>query len=229
MPSRLTPPFPPLDPAPLKDMARSLRFVAERGGRTLKEALPLDILPDPAARAADAALATLRKVGREADRSVSALAHALLDRKDPSPSLSQTADTGFAAAIHDGLRVALSQMGVESSLISETAAGRAWATVHQAGPGGKDSETAAALFVALVQFHAVREAIWREESKPLLPTDTARVAIFAVLLAMLADPSGHAALLPAATDLALALRGDLADNDDATALAALFEEFRNHV
>ena len=51
-----------------------------------------------------------------------------------------------------------------------------------------------------------------------------------VLLAMLADPAQFHGLLPAAVDIALALRADLAATaEDATRLAALFDEFRNHV
>ncbi len=227
------PTLPRLDPAPLKDMARSLRFVAERGGRTLQKSLPLDVLPDPAARVADAALSTVLKVGQKAEQGVSALAHALLDDDAPPPPLDHAAEAEgearFAAAAHDGLRAALAQLGAESSLVSETAARRAWASVAEAGAGQKDSATAAALFLALSAHHAVREAIWPEDMS-LSPAEAARVAVFAVLLAMLADAAQFHGLLPAAVDIALALRADLAATaEDATRLAALFDEFRNHV
>lgn len=227
MPSR--PPLPPIDATPLKDIARSLRFAAERGGRTVSEALPRGALPDPAARLADAALATVRKIAKEADRGVSALAHAVLDRNDPPPSLAQPTETGFSAVAHDGLRFALAHLGAESSLISETAAQRAWDQVSHSGAGAKDSATAAALFLAMLNGHVLREAIWGEAARKIAPADTERVAVFAVLLAMLAEPANPLSLVPAATDLAFALRADLAETADLTSLAALFEEFRNNV
>lgn len=227
------PSFPHLDSAPLKDMARSLRFVAELGGRTLQKSLPLDALPDPAARVADAALNTALRVGQRAEQSVSALAHALLDKDAPPPPLDHADETEsearFAAAAHDGLRAALAQLGAQSSLVSETSARRAWASVAQAGAGQKDSITAAALFLALSANHSIREAIWPQDM-PLTPSEAARVATFAVLLAMLIDPAHFHSPLPAAVDITLALRADLATAaEDATRLAALFDEFRNHV
>lgn len=225
------PTLPRLDPAPLKDMARSLRFVAERGGKTLKSALPLDALPDPAARMADAALAAVLKVGAEADRSVSALAHALWDADEPPPPLDHPdaieAEGRFATAAHDGLRLALARLGAESSLVSEMAARRAWRGVADQGAGQKDSATAAALFLALADAHAVRESVWPATAS-LPAAEAVAIATFAVLLAMLADPADFTALLPAAVDLALALRADI-PAADGPRLAALFEEFRNHV
>lgn len=229
----LRPHIPRLDTAPLKDVARSLRFVAERGGRTLQKSLPLDALPDPAARVADAAIATVLKVGQEAERGVSAFAHALLDRDEPPPPLDhpeeEATESRFAAAAHDGLRDALARLGAESSLVSEMAARRAWRAVQQDGPARKDSETAAVLLLALDRVTVVREAVWQSGTTPA-PDEAARTATFAVLLAMLADPAGYRALLPAVVDIALALRADIvAAGDDPASLAALFDEFRDHV
>lgn len=227
----LRPPLPRLDAAPLKDMARSLRFVAERGGKTLKTALPLDALPDPAARMADAALAAVLKAGAEADRSVSAFAHALLDDDTPPPPLDHPdaaeAEARFASAAQGGLRLALARLGAESSLVREMAARRAWRAVVTQGAGQKDSATAAALYQALTGAHVVREAILPADAA-LPPPDAVAIATFAVLLAMLANPADYTALLPASVDLALALRSELLQAD-ATRLAALFEEFRDHV
>lgn len=227
------PPLPRLDPAPLKDMARSLRFVAERGGRTLQKALPLDVLPDPAARVADAALSTVIRVGQKAEQGVSALAHALLDNDAPPPPLDLGATAGgearFAAAAHDGLCDALARLGAERALVSETAARRAWRAVAAHGTGQSDSATAAALLQQLAQAQAVREAVW-PDTATLPPTEAARIAAFAMLLAMLAAPEQFRTLLPAAVDITLALRADLAAaGDDETRLAALFDEFRDHV
>jgi hypothetical protein len=230
MPTRPT--LPRLDPAPFKDMARSLRFVAERGSRTLQKSLPLDVLPNPAARVADAALATALRVGQRAEQSVSAFAHALLDDDSPPPPLDHVAEVEgearFAVAAHDALRGALAQLGAESSLVSETAARRAWRAVATGATGQSDSATAAALFLSLTAAHTVREAVWHE-STALPHAEAAAIATFAVLLAMLAEPAQFRALLPSAVDITLALRADLLAATDAQRLAALFDEFRNHV
>lgn len=227
MPSRL--PLPPIDTAPIKDVARSLRFAVEQGGRSLRKGLPLEALPEPAARLADAALTTARKVGESAGRGVSSLAH-LLDGDDTPPPLSHpeeaAAEARFAAAAHDGLRLALMRLGAESCLVSEAAAVAAWRRVMRATEAS-DSETAAALYLVLTDPPAVREVVWTEGATPLV--EAARVATFAVLLAMLADPTEYQALLPAATDLALALAPDLMRAGDRAALKTLFEDFRNHV
>jgi hypothetical protein len=226
MPSRL--PLPHIDTAPIKDVARSLRFAVEQGGRSLRKGLPLDVLPEPAARLADAALATARRIGAEAERGASSLAH-LIEGDDTPPPLSHpeeaAAEARFAAAAHDGLRAALLRLGAEGCLVSEAAAVRAWRQVTRAA-GGSDGDTAAALYLALLDPPAVREVVWPEGVAPL--PEAARVATFAVLLAMLADPAGFQDLLPAASDLALALAGDLLQADR-VAVKTLFEDFRNHV
>jgi hypothetical protein len=228
----LRPPLPHIDPAPLRDMARSLRFVAERGSRTLQKSLPLDALPDPAARMADAALSTVLRVGQGAERSVSAFAHALLDDDAAPPPLGNPeaakAEAHFARAVQGGLRQALTHLGAESTLVSEMAARRAWAEVTRSGTGQSDSETAAALFAALHDAHTVREVVWPDDLA-LSPSEATQIASFALLLAMLADPAGLRALIAPCVDLALALRADLAAATTPAALTALFDEFRDHV
>lgn len=227
MPSRL--PLPPIDTAPIKDVARSLRFAVEQGGRSLRKGLPLEALPEPAARLADAALATARKLGDTAGRGAASLAHALLDGDETPPPLSHPGETAaearFAAAAHDGLRVALLRLGAERCLVSEAAAVAAWRRATREAEGS-DSATAAALHLALLDPPAVREVVWAEGTTA--PADAVKVATFAVLLAMLAAPEEYQALLPAATDLALALAAELAQADRDT-LTTLFEDFRNHV
>lgn len=229
MPTRL--PMPPIDTAPIKDVARSLRFAVQQGGRTLRKGLPLEALPEPAARFAGAALSTAQKLGDRAERGASTLVHALLDGDDTPPPLSQpdevAAEARFAAAAHDGLKLALLQLGAETCLVSEAACAAAWRRVAHAGPADGDSAMAADLMLALLAAPALREVIWAEGAIP--PQDAPRLAAFAVLLAMLADASGFRTLLPATTDIALAVAGDLAAAAGSDNLKTLFDEFRNHV
>ncbi len=230
MPNRSPFPLPRLDAAPIKDVARSLRFVAERGGRTLKQALPLDALPEPAARLAEGAFATVERLGATAGRGVSGLAHSLLDPDGPPPPLTTDAadaEARFATAMHAGLTRALAQLGATEALVSEAAAERAWRQVMAAGPGADEAAAAAALHQALLAVGAVREVDWPEDAT--LPLADARgLALFAVLLAMQGDPGDFDNRVAAATDIALALRADIGTADPAR-LAALFAEFHDHV
>lgn len=235
MPTRTPFALPRLDAAPLKDVARSLRFVAERSRRTLKDNLPLNMLPEPAARLAEDALATMDRLGQTAQRGVSELAHIMLDPDGPPPPLSiadPTTDTAgaeahFAAAAHDGLREALLHLGATSALVSESAAARAWHQAMAAGMGDSEGTAAAALFDAMLREGVIRETIWPEQAA-LSAGDGRRVAVFAVLLAMLADPTDFDSRLRAATDMALALRADIIPAQPKD-LLALFNEFRDHV
>ena len=230
MPNRSPFPLPRLDAAPIKDVARSLRFAAERGSRTLKQALPLDALPEPAARLAGGALATVERLSATAGRNMSGLAHSLLDPEGPPPHLTKDAadaEARFATAFHAGLRRALAQLGATETLISEAAAERAWREVMAAGPGADEASAAAALHRALLASGVVREVVWPDEAS--LPLPEARVlAVFAVLLAMQGDPGDFISRLDAATDMALALRADVMDADP-NQLASLFAEFHDHV
>ncbi len=231
MPNRPPLPPPPLDPAPLKDMARLLHFAARQGGRSLRRGLPPGALPEPAVRLADAALASAERLGEEARRGASALGRAVMGGGESPPPLSHPEEAAaaarFAAAAHDGLRIALARLGAESCLVSEAAAQSAWRQATQGRAGQSDSAIAAALFEALLAVQAVRETVWAEEGGPP-PVGASRLAVFATLLAMLAEPAGFRDLIPAATDIALALRDELAAARPA-ALQAMFDEFRAHV
>ena len=230
MPNRPPLPPPPLDPAPLKDMARLLHFAARQGGRSLRRGLPPGTLPEPAIRLADAAFASAERLGKEARRGASALGRAVLGEDAPPPPLSHPEEAAaaarFAAAAHDGLRIALAHLGAESCLVSEAAAQSAWRQATQDSAGQSDSATAAALFAALLAVQAVRETVWTEGGPQ--PAGAPRLAVYATLLAMLAEPAGFRDLIPAATDIALALQGELAVAQPA-ALQAMFDEFRAHV
>ena len=222
MPDR-RPPL-PIDPLALKDAARGLRHLAREAGQTLREALPLIALPGPAALALDA----IQHLGEAAERRVSTLAHAALDNAGPvalaDPAL---AEERFAAALYLGLAQALKRLGADAPLIRETAARAAWRQALAAGPGS-DSLMAGRLYLALGSTRPLRDAtLPRDEDLSLSRAE--RLAVFAVLLAMLADPSRAMDLVPASLDLTLALGADLEAAVTPDAVGRLFEEFRHHV
>ncbi|MDP3379528.1 MAG: hypothetical protein Q8S53_14275 [Brevundimonas sp.] len=214
---------PPIDILPLKDAARGLRAAAKRGVAALQDTLPLADLPAPAAALADKALEQARVVGQLADRSLSDLAHSLLDDRGAVhlDDMEHQAETRFAGMLYAALRQVLPRLGADPAGISETAARAAWRKVQAEG-AASDAAVAARLLLALEEVKLVHPA-QPGADLPLRP------ALFAVLLAMLAQPDAPTPLLPAAADLALALGPDLADAGGADALAALFEKFRHHV
>lgn len=223
----------PLDVVPLKDVARSLRFIAERGGKTLRESLPLDSLPEPAARVAEGALSSVHRLGDAAGRHVSALAHALLDDDSAAPVHLITPDPAeaearFAATVYTGLRLAMVRLGAENCLVSESAARAAWRVTQEDGPADTDVRVAADLFEALLAQRAIRDAIL-PPACPFALAEATRIATFAVLLSLLGPGEAGEASIPAAVDLTLALRDDLAKANSAAAVAALLQEFRDHV
>ena len=56
------------DATPLEDAARGLRFAFDKGRATLKQALPLSLLPEPLAKAAGSALAGMDQITNAAER-----------------------------------------------------------------------------------------------------------------------------------------------------------------
>jgi hypothetical protein len=219
---------PPIDLLPLKDAARGLRAAAKRGVVALQETLPLADLPAPAIALADKALEQARVVGQMADRSLSDLAHSLLDDRGAVhlDDMARQAETRFCGMVYAALQEVLPRLEVDPAGISETAARAAWRKVQTEG-AATDTQVAAQLLLALEEVKLMPHL--SPSADPRL-----RPGLFAVLLAMLAQPEDPTPLLPAAADLALALGPDLSDagqlnTGGADGLAALFEKYRHHV
>jgi hypothetical protein len=231
-PSLLTP-----DRMPLREALRSLRHVLRRGGRSIRDAAPTDVLPRPASRLAQKVLRDVEGIARSMDDAASDLAERMLGDRPPS-GLQLHALAGrpeaakpFAAAVYAALRAVLARLGAEGAYVSEAAARRAWETLE--ATSADDAAIAAHLALALVEAKVIRDAS-AEEAARVPGAALQAVSVFAVLLWLLSDRAGDEddAALEAAVNLSVALAGDVAratETRDATALSRLFGEFADHV
>lgn len=223
------------DATPLKDAARGLRFAFDKGRATLKQALPLSLLPEPLAKAAGSALAGMDQITNAAERQTRSLARSLLP-EDTSTTTSLDdltnaagAEHRFAAAFYRGMQFSLRALGVDTALISETTASATYAQSLQHGTAASDTALAARLMPALIAAGTLRDATL-PATLDMTFAELTRLATFATLLALLSDDHDLTVTLPACANMALALRSEIAaaQNDEA-ALHRLFDEFRHHV
>lgn len=217
---------------PLREALRGLRHVLRRGGETLRDTMPMEALPKPAADLAGAVMREVASLARGMDDVASGLAKTVLGRGGP-PAIRDLADgpeanARFAAAAYAALRAVLRHLGAPGVFVSESGARRAHAAHLAAG-----SASAADLTLRLIEARVIRDATAAEAAR--VPGAALEpVAIFALMLWLQADrpeEEGEAAL-DAAADLAVALAGDVAAAaaaKDAARLSALYAEFAAHV
>jgi hypothetical protein len=242
---------------PLREALRGLRHVLRRGGATLRETLTIDMLPQPAAHLAGSMLRDVETLAKGADRIASELAKAVLGGVHPaSSSLAEIAARGdhgelFAAAAYPALRDVLLRLGAKDAFVSEAAARSAFAAAHaqmlardtahaaiEETPGTDDkaaaeARMAAALTLAMIEARAIRGLPGGRETR-VTASALEPVALFSVMLWLQsgAGEEENEAALSAATDLAVALAGDVetaARAGDAARIAALYLEFASHV
>ncbi len=230
----ILPPFPP-DPMPLREALRGLRHVMRRGGESLRDTVPVGSLPEPAQAIAGAVLREVGQIARSVDLVASGLAKRVLGGTAPAaPPLGDGAggEAAFAAAAYAALRAALRRIGAAETFISEVAARSAYRALGSAG-GREAARLGADLTLCLIAARVVREADAAPDARLPGPA-IAPVAVFAVVLWMLADRAEHdgEAALDAAIDLSIAIAADIraaAQAGDAARLTALFAEFADHV
>lgn len=228
------PSLPQPDPLPLREALRVLRHGFRRGRRVLRDTVPVDILPRPAARLAGGLFHRLDSLAQGFDEATTGLARRLLVEDAPVPSLADLASgpesqAAFASALYAGLRTVLRRLGDEEAFVSEALARKAYVGV--AGASGDPASVAAELALSLLAEQVVRDISVPRD----LPGDAvAPVAVVGVLLWMMSDrQEGEAEeSLAAATDLALALSAEIsaaARARDLKRLASIFREFASHV
>jgi len=221
---------------PLREALRGLRHVLRRGGETLRDTMPVEALPKPAADLAGGVLREVTSLARGMDEVASGLAKTVLGQAGSlpvhdsagGPAGGPEADARFAAAAYAALRAVLRHLGAPGAFVSEAGARRAHGEHRAAG-----SASAADLTLRLIAARVIRDATAAEAAR--VPGAALEpVAVFALMLWLQADrpeDEGEAAL-DAAADLAVALAGDVAAAaaaQDAARLGALYAEFSAHV
>lgn len=242
-PNAMSHSLPHPDPLPLREALRGLRHGLRRSRRALREGVPLEALPGPAALLAGPVLESLDTLAGGLDAAGTDLARRLLggDAHHVPPFDVLAADPHreelLAEAAYAALRGALLRMGDGEAFVSEAAARRAVQAVGGTGAGAEPSRLAADLALRLIDAQVIRDLA----PVPSLRVEASRapaVAVVAALLWLMADRRDAGpgldsdAALDAATDLAVALAGEIAPavaGRDIGALAALLDQFAPHV
>ncbi|MBB4329957.1 hypothetical protein [Rhizobium leguminosarum] len=175
-------------------------------------------------------------MARNLDHFVCNVAHSVLGERTKIPTslraiiASPRPEQEFSVTYYETMKLVLSRIGAKRALANQSAGRRAFA---QLARSQDVFELAAQLTLYLADDGSI--AIDQlDEQSPVTRSGANVVAVFAGLLSMLADPDepDREAMIPAATELALALQEkvlDLYHKKDTSALAALLERCANHV
>ncbi|ASS58034.1 hypothetical protein DB728_08975 [Rhizobium leguminosarum bv. viciae USDA 2370] len=219
----------------LKDALRALRYNLRKGRDSVRATAPRR-LPAPASGLALSALNEVEIVARNLDHFVCNVAHSVLGERTKIPTslraiiASPRPEQEFSVTYYETMKLVLSRIGAKRALANQSAGRRAFA---QLARSQDVFELAAQLTLYLADDGSI--AIDQlDEQSPVTRSGANVVAVFAGLLSMLADPDepDREAMIPAATELALALQEkvlDLYHKKDTSALAALLERCANHV
>lgn len=235
-------PLPHPDPMAVREALRVLRHGFRRSRKVLRETVPVEALPEPAAQFARGVLSGLDKLAGEVDQATTEVARRLLsDGGHPVPAL-QDLGTGpeaemvFAEALYSALRSVLRRLGDPDAFVSEAVARRAYIGSATANPDrwhGRPGEAAADMALRLLAAQVVR-GLSPEIEADLGKEAAAPVAVFAAILWMMSDwaEEDSEEALEASADLSLALAPEIsaaASARDRNRLARLFEQFASHV
>lgn len=235
-------PLPHPDPTAVREALRVLRHGLRRSRKVLREAVPVEALPEPAAQLAKGVLGGLDRIAGNVDQATTEVARRLLfDERHPVPALQDLgsgpeADVVFAEALYSALRSVLRRLGDPDSFVSEAIARRARIGSETASPGlwaDRPGEAAADMVLRLLAAQVVR-GLSPELEADLGKDAAAPVAVFAALLWILSDRPEEDAeeALDASVDLSVALAPEIAAAAaarDRDRLTALFEQFASHV
>jgi len=219
----------------LKDVLRALRYTLRKGRDTMREKAPRR-LPTPASGIALSALDEIEVLARNVDQLACNFAHTVLGGSTSNyPDLRQiiassNPENEFAVSYYEVMKVVLARLGAKRALVSESSGKRAFARL---GRGQEVVEMAARLTLQLISEGSV--AIDKlDERSPVNPPTANAVAVFAGLLAMLAESedSDREAMISAATDLAVVHQEKIwgySQKNDVPGVTSLLQRCAPHV
>jgi hypothetical protein len=227
------------DPMPLREALRGLRHFLRRGGETLRETVPTKAMPKPAADIADSVLREVEAFAKGVDRLASGLAKSVLGGAEHSTASLQElaadrkADVRFATAVYTALRAVVRRLGAPDIFISEAAARQVYSRMIATDQLASSAMVASRLTIDLITAKVIRGAT-AEDAARVPGGNLDAIAVFAVMLWLQSERSEteNEAALMAATDLALAIAGDVSKacaDRDVNRIAALYAEFAAHV
>ena len=225
------------DPLPLREALRGLRHVLRRGGHSLTETLPVETLPEPAAKVAEKLLREAESLARNIDTAASSLAKFVLgDQVNDAmhlniPAAAKDGASPFATSFYVALQSALPRLGVKDAFVSEIAAYESYEQSMRIDHVDA-ADLAADLMMRLLENRVLRDL--RPAVLRIPASAVEAVAVFAVLLWQQSNWSYSESeeALDAATDIAIAINAEVAQSqgDGGPAhLAALFRKYACHV
>jgi hypothetical protein len=228
-----------IDPVPLREMLRGIRFMVKRGGEALRSRATADRLPKPAADIANAVLDEMMGLGHRVNAQVSVLAKSMIGTEPDSDimledlSATEAPANLFAATLYPAMKLATARMSLTGAFVSEAAARKAFAETVTSQKHVSGAHMAATLTFALIDAPVLQGHI--TSANPLLNGEEAKaVAIFAVLL-WLQSPREEAdqeMALMSAVDLSGIFAKQIVTacgTRDAAALALLYAKYADNV
>lgn len=227
-----------LDPIPLREVLRSIRFMVKRSGETLKASATPQHLPKPAADLANTVIVELMGLGHRLNARASVMANSVIGAETNTEILlddltgRESADSLFAATVYAAMKVALARMKISGVFVSETAARRAFSSVQSSQPSS-GPHLAASLTFALIDGQFLRPPLVND-GRLLADRAVIPVAVFAVLLWLQSrrqEDDQEAALL-SAVDLSLILAAQIVEGcqtRDHDAVGALYGRYAANV
>ena len=225
------------DPMPLREALRGLRYVLRRGGETLRDTISTEALPGPAGSLAHAVLREMGALAAQVDGVASDMARTVLGGAAPEAATLHDlgdhpgSEAQFAAAIYAALRAVLHHLGAPGVFVSEASACKV-ANLARA-PGLSDARLAAQLTLDLLAAKVIRTPT-ADEAAHVPGGALQPVAIFAVMLWLQSDRAeqDNETALAAASDLAVALAGDVAKacaDQNLDRIETLYAKYAPHV
>jgi hypothetical protein len=228
-------PIPPRLPLPKGTMVREALRDLRHAIHLARDTVDLVPLPPPVEALARPVLRGVDRLARQAEAAATEVAHGIFGGDAlPEEGLSeieqdQDSDSRFARTAYVALRAALTRLEAPELRVSEATACDVHRAARLKGPSSDLAAWAATLTLGALRAGVVRGApaagqTGRDEG------GLAMIALFAVMLWLICDPSRNEGALAACVNLAAALRDEiLAARDEPEALAALFTEFKHHV
>lgn len=228
-----------IDPVPLREMLRGIRFMVKRGGEALKSRATADRLPKPAADFANALLDEMMGLGHKVNAQVSVLAKSMIGAEPDSDILLADLTTQeepaalFAATVYPALKLVTARMSLSSVFVSETAARKAFAQTIATSTASSGAGMAAALTFAMLDTEVLQGRV-TSETRILTGEEATAVAVFAVLLWLQSprDDADQEMALMSAVDLSQVFAKQIVTTckaRDAGAMAALYLKYTDNV
>lgn len=151
-----------LDPVPIREALRGVRFALKRGGESLRASVPGQQDPSTAAKFARSVVDEMMDLGHFVNARASAIANSVIGSHPDLKAmlddvvLSEDADAVFPATIYAAMKIALDRLQIKGVFVSEVAAQKAFKAEKAEGLGDSVPKFAARLAFRLHEFKLLK-------------------------------------------------------------------------